>query len=232
MILDCHFGISDSWLIPDLYSCVGTFNFTGDPIFVTEVSQRHVPGLTNNDVKRIFMNNQVMTFIPRNISNFFPNIESIEVFNVGLTELTREALNGFPKLRQMNLNPNNIQIVSNDVFEGNPVLEKLALSGNPIRSVAHNVFDHLTKLDLVHMFVPCIGFFGDTRVAVENFIFQVSVRCPPTQNLTKERILNGLEFQRRVDEKIAAITNPMTMEAFQMGRKLDEHEERIRRLEN
>lgn len=187
--------------------------------------------MNNDDVQCILIANQEMDSMPRNISSFFPNILSIELSQLNLTELSRDDINGFSKLKQMNLNPNNIQELGNDLFEGNPELEMLAFSNNPIRHIAHNVFDNLTKLRLVHMFLTCIGDFTDTPVGIENFKFQVSVRCPPTYKMIEKKILNGIEFQKKVDEKVAERINPLTWKMFEMGEKAIGHEERIKNLE-
>jgi Leucine-rich repeat (LRR) protein len=231
LVLECNFAVRDSWLIPNLYSCVPVVIFTGDLRYVTEIIGNHQQGFNDNDVERIAIVHQPMDFLPRNMSNFFPNVISIELADLGLTEITREDINGFPKLKQMNLNPNNIRELGNGVFEGNPELEKLALSGNPIKNIAHNVFDNLTKLTLLHMFTPCFNLFTDTREGIEDFIFRSSIHCPPTFKMIEERILNGIEFQIKIDEQVSERINPLTWTMFEMGNMAIDHEERIERLE-
>lgn len=232
LVLQCSYTMRDAWTLPDLYTCIANVSFTGDVRHITEVSQNHMPGRTNNDVTGILIFNQNVPFIPRNISNFFSNIEAFEVVDTGLTEINRDEIFSFADLKQINLSQNQIREIGNGLFEGNPKMTAISLVNNPIRNIAHNVFDHLNQLTNLNVLTTtCINTSADTRVNVESIIFQVSVQCPPTFKMIEERMLKGDDFQSRINEQVAERTSLLSQTIVNVETKLNNHETRIEILE-
>jgi Leucine rich repeat len=205
----------------------------GDIHRVTDVSRNHLAGRDNSDVKGLSITNQDIGFLPFNIHEFFPNLETIDATNA-FKEISREALIGFPKLRQLHLNTNKIQIIEPNLFEGNPNMIAISFVNNPVKHVAYNVFTNLTSLHSLRFdFATCHSQAAElNRANVELLMFRLLVNCPPTFAMTENKILSGIEFEKTIDEQIAERVNPLMWTIHEMNDKIKELEERLARLEN
>ena len=219
------------WRLPNLYTCNARVIFSGDPKFVEEVSTNHLAGRNNNDVNGILIQNLNLGFIPGNISNFFPNLHTINAVVCGITEIKREDIKSFRKLQQFDVDQNNIREIPNGFFEENLDLLFISFSNNPMRHIAHNVFDHLNSLERLHFGANfCINTYGQNRTAVLDLMFRVAVNCPPTFEMIFERtaakILYGTELEKKIDEQVSERINPLVWSVMDIDQRVKELESR------
>jgi hypothetical protein len=238
LILDCTYSVRGFFNLPNLYTCTARVVFIGDPRHVTEVSTNHLPGRNNNDVLGISIQNQNLKFLPRNISNFFPNTQGFDVNYCGLEKIEKEDISGFKNLSTFYPADNNIRLIPNDMFEDNPLINFIAMGRNPIRHIAANVFDNLPLTELYLNPLSCINAEAVNRSNVKDLIFKVAVSCPPTFEMNFERIQARLQLEnncdqceRRIDEQISERINPLTWKMFEMDQSLQKLEERVFTLE-
>lgn len=220
-------------MLEDTYFCLGTLVFQGDPKVITEVSQNHMQGMNDSDVASVMIMNQIVPQMPRNLGEFFPNLEGLAVVFSQLEEISKDDLSNLPRLRQLDLFENNIRSLDSNLLRGNPLLEAFSVYSNPIRRVGLKAFDNLPMLTSLHFSLTrCINERADeSRLAVENLIFNLAVYCPPTLEMIESDILTGSKFQRTIDLQIADRVNPLTYQIYLMDQLLHLHEDRIAQLE-
>lgn len=144
------------------------------------------------------------SLLPRNVGSFFPNLIAYYVRESKVTHVTRDDFADLPNLIQINLLNNNIQVIAGDFLQGHPNLKSFDLDDNPLRHIGYNVFDNLHYLEDLHLFATtCFNDHAHDLPSVDILIFQASVRCPPTFEMTETKILDGEGFKRRVDDKVA-----------------------------
>lgn len=190
-------------------------------------------GRTNSDVKGLSITNQNIGFLPFNLQEFFPNLETIDATNA-FTEINRKALKGLSKLKQLHLNTNRIQIIEPNLFEGNPNMIAISFLNNPVLHVAHNVFKNLPFLHSLRFDLATChsGLAEQNRAGVELLIFRLFVNCPPTFEMTEEKLFDGVKFEKSIDEQISERMNPLVWTIHEMSEKIRELEERLLKLEN
>lgn len=217
----------------DAYTCEARVIFEGDQRNVTEVSQNHLTGKNNSDVKNLMIRNQVLGLVPRNIGDFFPNLEALDIVNAEITEISRGDFAGLPQLRQLDFFRNNISHLGSNLFEGSPLMEAFSLYYNPVSRVGYDAFKGLDQLTSLHFSVTkCINERADEdRVSVEELIFMLAVNCPPTLAMIEADVINGFEFKRTIDLQIADRVNPLTYHVFELEGILNSHEIRIAQIE-
>jgi Leucine rich repeat len=214
--------------------CAARVVVIGDLQNVTDVSQNHLTGRSNEDVQGIVIENQALRFAPRNLNQFFPNLEAFDIYRSQIEVITKEDLENFSNLTQLNLPGNRIQSLAGNLLEGNPLLSAISFSENPIQHVDYKVFDHLEDLNtLSFMSTSCTSMFHmNNRGGVLHLMFMLLVSCPPSFAMTESKILNGVGFQKTIDEQVADRMNPLTWNIFEMNQKLEDHDDRIAHLEN
>lgn len=97
----------------------------------------------------IFYRGKLPTF-PREISEFFPNLKYVDIFDCGLKEITKEDLKCLPKLEKLKLDSNPLKFLPNDLFEFTPKVRILSFLNNKIDAIGEKLVDkleHLTDAD-------------------------------------------------------------------------------------
>lgn len=237
IILDCEYSFKDNWNIANIYTCTARIISVGDYRNVSDVTFNHLDDLTNADVKGLIFENQILDFAPFNIHSFFPNLESFDLSSGLVDELTSDHLTGLKELQQFRFENNTLRIIESNLFNENPLLTWISFDGNPVRHVGHNVFD---ELELLHSLSlsgnddACTNqTASNSRTDVDLLLFQLIVKCPPTFEMTENKIVNGLPLQEKIDQQIALKVDldPITATLLQIEENLRELELRVEELE-
>lgn len=184
----------------------------------------------------LVLTNQNVRVFPINIEKFFPNLQFLECRACGLAELTNDVLDGLTGLRVLDLFNNNIQVLGRNLFENNPRIQSLHFGNNPMRHIAHNVFDPLPALTTFHFQTttcnpPAPVIIDNNRNNILNFIFRLSIHCPPTTQMIQEDVLNGVDLQQMVEHIVSEKLDPITKELWKIGKYLESNDKRMRDLE-
>lgn len=231
IILDCEYSVV-AWAIATEYTCTARVIFVGDAREVSDVTENHMEGRNNSDVKGLLIYNQNITFTPRNIHLFFPNVVAFSLFNNTIEEITPVALGGLHKLRYFNFLYNHLQVVESDLFDESPLLEWIDFGYNPIRHVAHNVFKHLNLLENLNFtLTTCISQSAVGSDDVELLKFQLIVACPATFEMTETKIVNGIELHNQINRQINDAINPLTKMLLEIEENQKALEHRVDILE-
>lgn len=233
LILDCTYSMVHSWKVVHLYTCTAKVIFVGDPRNVSDVSHNHMNGKNNDDVQAVIIRTKEMTLMARDLYKFFPNLRSIDMYNSAVGEVHKEDFRNLTKLTEINLRGNQIKTLKSDLFSDNLNLEALNFISNPIKHVDHKVFDPLVKLTSLHFeLVACFSQgFANNRANVELLIFRLFVNCPPSFEMTEQRILNGTQLKASTDTQVYNQIFPLAMEFREIKRRVEELERRLEQAE-
>lgn len=152
MTLNCNFkylkDLDDN--TKEIYACEA-MNFSNrlQHMPINYVTNLHDLDKRDRDVKVFIIKNQVCTFLPTKIDNFFPFLQEIEVGWSGLRQLSRENFVSLPKLTMAIFPGNDLEYLPGDLFSNNPRLTHIDFSQNKIKIIDKNFFHNLHHLKYV-----------------------------------------------------------------------------------
>lgn len=234
VILDCTYSVINWWRLNGLYACTARIILVGDQRIVTDVSQNHQTGRRNSDVVYLAAFSQQLNYMLINLELFYENLHSINLNDNKITSITRDDLKGLKNLKQIYLGRNQIKIIEPNLFADNPLLMSISFQNNPLRHVAHHVFDHLPDLSsLRFQETTCInqGFDGE-RHNVLLLMFRLIISCPPSFEMTEQKIITGEDFHNKTDEQIVDRLSPVILNQRELGIKLTDLEIRMLLVES
>ena len=155
---------------------------------VTEISGVHLAGMDNNAVRFLSIFHQNCHFIPRNLDQFFPNLEDLTIRKSNIQFLLTGDLDGLNKLKTFDVASNPIDHIGEDFFSGHSSLTSISFHYCNIKKVDFGAFNDLKNLsDIDFEFNECIDSRQDfsKRNPAENFFTQVYSRCHGKGNTIK-----------------------------------------------
>lgn len=226
VILDCSYSVQAWTIVGNMYTCYAKVIQTGRTRNVVGVSQNHLSGKTNPDVKALWIEQQPIDFFPEDSDLFFFNLEVIFFKDCPIKSLTKEDLQYFSKLKIFGITGGELSTINGDVFKYSPELEHLSLRSNKITNVGPGIFLHSPKLSNVFFDnnLCIVSQAVDSTAAVTSIAKELAYKCPPTVEMIEEIILESQKFKTiigdQVDSKVSA-----------MEGRVKQLEERIRKLE-
>ncbi|KAG5667916.1 hypothetical protein PVAND_015881 [Polypedilum vanderplanki] len=94
----------------------------------------------NGEYTELHLRSTIIHFLPINLKEAFPKIQTLKVFNSSLKEVKKENFEGFLNLTNLELNKNILEKLQSDTFESLIKLEKIVLSGNKIKYLHGSIF--------------------------------------------------------------------------------------------
>jgi Leucine-rich repeat (LRR) protein len=119
-------------------------------LIVTNITGDHWEGYSNADVRGFDVFEQNWAFLPSGIENFFPNLESVSIYQTAISSISASDLKSFPKLTSFYLTETNIKSLPGDLFKYNPLIENVQIDETSITKVGEKIFDNLKNLVTVH----------------------------------------------------------------------------------
>lgn len=118
VILNCTYKVQYYGVVGEVYTCEATVTYTqrDQSRNVVEVSQNHLTGMSNQDVKALLIQSQPIDFIPENIDSFFSNLEAVNFLSCPITSLTKDDLKQFPNLKLFRIPFCQLSTLSGDIF--------------------------------------------------------------------------------------------------------------------
>lgn len=232
-MLDCTYSVMNFWFVNGLYCCTARLVLLGDPFVVNDVSQNHLADNSNSNVTGLRIIHQDIKQLPRDLENFYPNLESIDLQASKVEAISKDDLKGLLNLKQLHLNDNKIKVIESDLFADSPLMVAISFYNNPVVHVAHNVFDNLPELKTLHfeLSICCSQGAFANRDLVLTLISRLTIKCPPSFDMTINKILNGEFFQKKIAEEIEKVVNPLWWKQYESDQRLAKLEEKIRLLE-
>lgn len=117
---------------------------------VTEVVGSHLEGKNNSHVDSLVIHNQNCHFIPRNLGQFFPNLENLIIMKSNVQFLLSGDLDGLNKLQYFDVSNNPIEHIGEDFFTGHTSITSVSFSNCHIKKVDFGALDSLKKLTSIN----------------------------------------------------------------------------------
>ena len=144
MELNCDFGTKQfkNRISPyEWYICwITSAAITKPDTKIKTVHGKHSDGNTNDDVQSIGFRDTVVNFIPKGLTEIFPNLICLHINKCGLKEICREDLVGFENLEYLEIEYNKLTSLPDDLFLNTPKLKWISFTGNKIESMSSNLF--------------------------------------------------------------------------------------------
>lgn len=149
------------------YSCNLQFNNSAGRDDFTEIRGVHLEGMTNADVRVILSTSGQTNNVPQIVCNEFPNLEYLDLTNLGINTVGENAFSACRSLRWLRLWNNQIWQLPVNVFESNSALTYLDLDSNWLNQLPVGIFSSLTSLETLEL---ANNFFNyDTSIPDDTF---------------------------------------------------------------
>lgn len=206
MTLNCNFLYVKDLEEPDkeIYTCE-SINFTNrfQNVQVNYVTNLHLMGKRDRDVKVFIIRDQICHFLPLKIETFFPHLQELEVDSSGLKKLFHENFEALGNLRMAIFPGNEIEFLPGDLFAYNHRLTHIDFSRNKIKNIGHDIFDTLYNLKyLVFDDNICFQGFGTSIGELHIVRDEVIKNCSNVGNKEAKRIVANVEEIRKHPEKL------------------------------
>lgn len=115
-------------------------------------------------VKFVRFDNSIIDFVPKQLYEFFENLERLEITNSTLQVLDKNSFAQGVNLREIHLENNNIQVVEGNAFEKLTKLESLNLDGNHVQYLKGELFKNNAQLQHVNLRNNMINYIDQSLV--------------------------------------------------------------------
>lgn len=206
IFLDCEYRVHafDWGHVGSLYTCFARVTQTGLGRNVVGVSQNHLAGRSNWDVRMLAFTNQQIVLIPTDINIHFPNLDGIDFNNCPIRSFTKDDLRPFPRLKYFAVFRGQLQTISGDVLVYSREMVRFHVGNNQITNIRPNLLQHSPRL--THAFFQfnlCINRNAvNSATAVAAIGRELTFTCPPTTEMIEEIILQGQNFQFAVNNLV------------------------------
>lgn len=228
IILDCTFSnFQNAWLtIGTVYQCKATIISRDDEYLseVTNVTQNHMEGKTNDDVEFLWIIEPNLEVFPKGIEKFFPNLKGLNPADHKLKAFKKDDLKVFPKLLWISFYSNEITRLDDDLFSATPKLQYINLKYNRIKNIGVNTFKSLKNLQYLYLEGEhnCFKENAETRDEVENLVSKLPEYCLDRFEMLEKNMeteLNTLknqiatseikfdDFKNQVENKLNGLKN-------------------------
>jgi Leucine-rich repeat (LRR) protein len=87
-----------------------------------------------------------MPTFPGELSNFFPNLRFIEIYDCKMKKIFADDLKGLTKLEKLKLDYNEISYLPGNLFEFTPKISHVSFVNNRITKIGPHIFDNVKNL--------------------------------------------------------------------------------------
>lgn len=178
LTLECEFIDMDFSDNDFKYTClVENIFIRNQNTSITSVNGTHYDNNTNIDVLQLQINEQNITYLPKEIGSFFPSLKNLIVYLTSLECLEKSDFKNFLFLEILSLTENKIATIPENSFDDLDCLKELYLNGNRIENLYLNVFRKLVNLEIIYLSsnliqtLPAGLFEHNTRLTTMSFQF-------------------------------------------------------------
>lgn len=148
---DCRFVVSPWMAIGLNYQCQTKPFDVESSQYVTNISGVHMDNKTNVDVIAIHISNCAdLSYIPKGIGHFFPNLIGIYLEGCGIVSLNGTELNEYPQLKLFALEKSPLHYVPGNLFSHNHDMLLISFGENKINATGRNLLSNLMQLSEVY----------------------------------------------------------------------------------
>jgi Leucine-rich repeat (LRR) protein len=125
---------------------VESLNVTESSKFITNISGTYLAGQSKFDVKSVDIRG-VCNYVPLGLTNFFPNLRGLQMYNCQLKSICSFDMVEFKNLVILELHYNQLTTLPSRLFQHNPNLKRIHFGNNRLKFIHENIFDDLPLLE-------------------------------------------------------------------------------------
>jgi len=189
IVLECEYKYHTSYW-GSKYTCMATnLVTTMTDRNVTQVLGQHLPGKTNDDVDKVFIEHQNCPYLPINLGSHFKSLEVIYIMKSKVQFLMNKDLEGLTKLRIFDVSYNPIERLNNDFFIGHQTIEIISFYECQLKVIEPGALNPLVRLKEGHFqFNDCIDYRGDFQHLLETLNALIEQNCQPKKHNSNNHI--------------------------------------------
>lgn len=206
LVFDCDYGNIKWWYSDERYSCEPRVITSGNLDTLEGVSSNHLPGKSNKEVIGLYIRDQSIKVVPKDIAKLYPNINSLSLVNIDLKTIARSDFEPFPQLESLQIQYNFIDSLPNDLLQSTPKLKIVVFKGNHLRYIGVNIFNNLPRLTVANFQKnPCIDLeVVDNPNKMIDLVHKIRVFCPPTFDMVETYLLLSQNFLDNIEAQVEA----------------------------
>lgn len=187
---------------------------------------------TNENVVGLMVRFQPLSFFPKKIHNFFPNLKGMDFEGCQISSISSEDLKPFKHLEEIIFSGNKIREIPHDLFAHNKKLIKIDFEDNWVMHIGHDVFSHLQHVHVIDLRDnACTSVATQSHDEVLELIFELSVNCPPSKRIIANELTTSEIFMKKIkeitDEKMKQMKSHLFGVVKQLQHKVKELESLI-----
>lgn len=134
------------------YACVlNNFTTSFKDRAIDQVTGDHEAGRNHSDVKMLYAYHQNIPYLPSNVGEFFPNLESYFILRSNVQHLIRDDLDGLDKLIRFSVANNPIELIEKDFFNKRSELTLISFANCHLKKIEHGAFDGLSSITFLNL---------------------------------------------------------------------------------
>lgn len=161
---------------------------------------------------RVF--DQIVSFLPTNISQHFPYLSVLKIWSSGLQLLNQEDIRDLKHLTDLSVSGNNLEVLKSDLFFFNKQLIKIDFTRNRLKHVGANLFRPLKYLASADFYQnDCIH--DGARFLFKQLRKSLLEKCQPTRKMMREEV-------ESLSKEIESLNSEMESKEIQLKACRDE----------
>jgi Leucine-rich repeat (LRR) protein len=205
MELDCTFSFLDLESSKRNYTCKPNKKtvITQPDSNIRAITGVHEQGKTNTDVLFVLFLYNIVEYVPRGISLFFPNLVTLHINKCDLKQITREDLIGLESLQELRMMNNPLTTLPDDLFINMPKLKRISFKSNKLEYLSSKLLQPILRNGL-----EVVDFQENTRID--------SIFCPGVKRNVKsvEELMQIIDSQCIKPVKVASGTKPKSFKTL------------------
>lgn len=188
VIFDCFFTHLTTVNLSSTYSCYQpSLANINESEYLTAVYGQHSIGKSNVDVKGLIIDDIIsLTYFPKSIEAFFPNLVAIRIRDTGIRALSGHELDPWVDLFWFKFQHNrNVVRLPPNLFDSTPQLKYIDFYNNNIKHVGEDVFSSLTNITLMDFrYNHCVNQLANNPVQFQALINHLRTNCTDIDDST------------------------------------------------
>lgn len=146
------------------------------------VKGNHLAGKSNLDVAFLYIVGQDLTYVPKGIENFLPNLKGIQYYISNLMKISADDLKPFPQLLIFYVHTGNLVSLDGNLFQYTLDLQWVGFFKNKIEHIGHNLLTDLHQLQHIHFGENvCTSLFANSIEEVKELNEKLPILCSPLE---------------------------------------------------
>lgn len=195
LTLQCDFKVETTYLGTSYGCIVKSLKTSFKDRKIVNVVGNHKLGKSNNDVKLLFIKFQNVPYLPHNIGEFFPFLETFYVMKSNIQHLMIGDLDGLDNLIHFDVSHNPVELIEKDFFKNNTKLMKISFHDCHLKKIEKGSFDGLKSIYLLELnYNDCISakypgaqlsYYSYRTSSLREFLVDVYDKCTGAGRLLK-----------------------------------------------